>query len=101
MASDARCPISHIFKLAVAVDGAAAPKGSMTYDSIQGNFLRVSESQTHRGLPQTYRGLPQIPQGPPQTPWGPPQTPQGPPQAQGGDVDSDSQTRRKLPCVES
>ena len=28
----------------VAVDGAAAPKGSMTYDSTQGNFLRVSES---------------------------------------------------------
>ena len=26
----------------VVVDGAAAPKGSLTYDSTQGNFLRVS-----------------------------------------------------------
>ena len=42
MASDARCPIYHIFMFSVAVDGAAAPKGSMTYDSTQGNFLRVS-----------------------------------------------------------
>ena len=42
MASDTRCPISYIFKLEVEVDGAAAPKGSMTYDSTQGNFLRVS-----------------------------------------------------------
>ena len=41
MASDPRCPISYIFKLAVEVDGAAAPKGSMTYDSTQGSFLRV------------------------------------------------------------
>ena len=46
MASDARYPVYHIFMFLVAVDGAAAPKGSMTYDSIQGNFLRVSESES-------------------------------------------------------
>ena len=48
MASDTRCPISYIFKLAVEVDGAAAPKGSMTYDFTQDNFLRVSESVSLR-----------------------------------------------------
>ena len=40
MASITRCLICHIFKFAVAVDGAAAPKGSMTYDPTHGNFLR-------------------------------------------------------------
>ena len=43
MASSTQCPICHIFKFAVAVDGAAAPKGMMTYDSTQGNFLQVSQ----------------------------------------------------------
>ena len=32
----------------VVVDGAAAPKGSMTNDSTQGNFLRVSVLQSIR-----------------------------------------------------
>ena len=44
MASGTHCPIYHKFMFTVAVDGAAAPKGSMTYDSTQGNFLRVSGS---------------------------------------------------------
>ncbi len=30
---------THIFMFPVAVDGAAAPKGLMTYDSTQGDFL--------------------------------------------------------------
>ena len=88
MASGTHCPIYHKFMFTVAVDGAAAPKGSMTYDSTQGNFLqvseslglRVSESPSLRGPPQTPWGPPQTPQGPPQIPWGPPQTTQGPPQ---------------------
>ena len=42
MASGTHCPIYYIFMFTVAVDGAAAPKGSLTHDSTQGNFLRVS-----------------------------------------------------------
>ena len=44
MASGTHCPIYHKFMFTVGVDGAAAPKGSMTYDSTQGNFFRVYES---------------------------------------------------------
>ena len=71
-----RYPLPHpLIWFRVNMDGAVAPKGSMTYDSTQGNFLWVSvlpfihpflpsthgpgsPVQASQGLPQTLKGLP-------------------------------------------
>ena len=49
-------PHNHMLKFAVAVNGAAAPKRSMTYDPTQGNFLCFSTSSL-LWISESLRGL--------------------------------------------